>query len=484
MGSDERMGPADAGRGPGQQPPAQSWHSLTRQARYDEYRQMYLGDQWLSEPVPGERRLTVNYARVFVNKAASYLLGKPIGYNAQPLGAVGASTEQREAAERLIEDFLAEVGAFNDLGSVDLDAAITSGLLGDGAFTVRWDAGAGMPRVTAVDPGAIEARWRADDLRTLLWVRQSYYAMPAELTEEQVGRLGEPRPDTYASLAASEEWTPERWRLTVAGEEVDGGTNPYGVIPYVLYPNLRVPGEFWGESDLADLVELQRELNERVSIFSRILHVAGNPVAVITGADEEDTAALSLGPNKLWTLPNPESRAEVLDLLKSGGAEAHLRFIDLLYRAMHDISEMPRTSFGDSSGSSQARSGAALEIELQPLLHKLARKQALLSGAFERRAQLVLAVARVHGKKLPECRVSCIWPPVLPQDRQALVSQEVSLVNAGIHAPTQALSLLGASDPEPMFEKVIAEGKQLQEAGLKGPLTPRPPLPFKGRGGE
>ncbi len=36
-------------------------------------------------PAPGERRVTLNYARVFVNKAASYLLSKPIGYNAVPM---------------------------------------------------------------------------------------------------------------------------------------------------------------------------------------------------------------------------------------------------------------------------------------------------------------------------------------------------------------------------------------------------------------
>ena len=182
----------------------------------------------------------------------------------------------------------------------------------------------------------------------------------------------------------------------MGGVAVDGGPNPYGRIPYICFPNLRVPGEFWGESDLVDLLRLQRELNTRLSIFSRILEVAGNPVAVVTGADAEDTDSLRLGPNQLWTLPEG-AKAEVLDLLKAGGANAHLQYIDLIYRTMHDISEMPRTSFGDSSGQSTARSGVALEIELQPLLHKLARKRAILSRALERRAQLMLAIARLHG---------------------------------------------------------------------------------------
>jgi hypothetical protein len=215
-----------------------------------------------------------------------------------------------------------------------------------------------------------------------------------------------------------------------------------------------------------DLEELQQELNERLSVFSRILQVAGNPVAVIIGADEEDTRTLKLGPNQLWTLP-PEARAEVLDLLKAGGAEAHFRFIELMYRAMHDISEMPRTSFGDSSGSSQARSGVALEIEMQPLLHKLARKQAILSSAFVRRAQLVLKMARLHGEKLPEVFMRCSWPPALPQDRAALVQQEVALVGAGLHPRTLSMSLLNDPDPSHQLEKVLEEGKRFEEAGLQ-----------------
>lgn len=437
-------------------------HSLGRLSRYAQYRAFYNGEQWDDLPAPGERRLTFNYARVFVNKAASYLLGAAVGYDAAPLGAT--EPDGGRAGARAVEDYLRQVAEFNHLAALDLETAISSGCLGDGAWTVRWDAEAGQPRVTGVDPGSLEARWRADDLRTLLWVRQGYWTSRPELTAAQRARLargGAALPgDPYTPLRAEEDWTAQEWALWVAGTRVDGGPNPYGVIPYILFPNLRVPGEFWGESDLVDLVRLQRELNARLSIFSRILEVAGNPVAVITGADADSTDTLRLGPNQLWTLPDG-AKAEVLDLLKAGGAEAHLRYIDTLYRAMHDISEMPRTSFGDSSGTSAARSGVALEIELQPLLHKLARKRAILSIALERRAQLALAVARLHGAALPPVLLRTIWPPVLPQDRAALVAQETALVQAGIHPPTLALERLNDPDPTEVFARVLAERTQL-----------------------
>jgi hypothetical protein len=330
---------------------------------------------------------------------------------------------------------------------------------------IRWDAAAGLPRVTTVDPAGIDARWRADDLSTLLWVKQDYWLSLAELTPAQVGRYHlEGGEDWYAPLRACEYWTPHAWKLELNGQPIDGGPNPYGQIPYIIFPNLRVPGEFWGESDLVDLLQLQRDLNSRLSIFSRILEVAGNPVAVITGADADSTDSLRLGPNQLWTLPEG-AQADVLDLLKSGGADAHIKYIDTIYRAMHDISEMPRTSFGDSAG--QGRSGVALEIELQPLLHKLARKRAIMSIALERRTQLLLLMARLHGVKLPAVTLRTAWPLVLPQDRAALVQQETALVGAGIHPATTAMALLNDQDPEEQFKAVLEQGKQLVGAGFR-----------------
>src|SRR3954447_6926761 len=122
-----------------------SAHSAARLARYAQYRAFYNGEQWDDLPAPGERRLTFNYARVFVNKAASYLLGQPVGYEAISL-RMRNGTRGAQAAARAVEEHLAAVADFNHLAALDLDTAISSGCLGDGAWTVRWDAAAGLPR--------------------------------------------------------------------------------------------------------------------------------------------------------------------------------------------------------------------------------------------------------------------------------------------------------------------------------------------------
>src|SRR5207253_401280 len=128
---------------------------------------------------------------------------------------------------RQVERYLDRVSDFNQMAGLDQETAISSGCLGDGAFTVRWDAVENLPRVTAIDVRGLDARWRADDLRTLTWVRQRYWISPIELTEEQRNRLMEGKVggdiSDFKSLPAYEEWTGKEWRLVVDGVEVDGG---------------------------------------------------------------------------------------------------------------------------------------------------------------------------------------------------------------------------------------------------------------------
>ena len=460
-----------------------------RRARYQEYLDFYEGRQWTGRPLPGERRLTVNYARALVRKAVSYLFPEPVTFAVLPEG----HDEAAGGRAGLAEEALARVYAANELAAIDFNAAIDAAVLGDGAFKVVWDEAERRPVVTAVDVQGLSAWWAADDPRRVTRVVQRYVVAGeggdgSQVAGWQVGKRGEgaggaaaggreagfraPGRDAAGGrgtgfgvggdgagglsggpVAVVEEWTAERFTLTVGGAVVRDGANPFGWLPYVIFANAPRPQEFWGESDLVDLIEPARELNRRMSGVSRVLELSGNPIAVLENVESAD--GIQVGPGALWELPEG-ARAYLLDLLGGGGVGLHLQYIDLLYRTLHDLAETPRTAFGDSG---RALSGTALEVEIQPLVQKVKRKRRVWDSVFARRNALILdLLARFGGLDLGEGRrTAAIWGAILPTDREALVRQQVQLVEHGLAARRSALAQLGVEDPERELELIAGE---------------------------
>jgi hypothetical protein len=168
-----------------------------------------------------------------------------------------------------------------------------------------------------------------------------------------------------------------------------------------------------------------------------------------------------VGPGRLWELPK-DAKAYLLDLLSGGGVGLHIEYINLLYRVLHDLAEMPRTAFGDSSGT--GKSGVALENELQPMLQKVARKKAIWTVALEERSRMILRLHALHGDEAAGrvlagegFSLRVVWPPILPSDRSELVVQEKALVEAGIHSRRRAMDMLGEGDSEAEWRRVLEE---------------------------
>jgi hypothetical protein len=137
----------------------------------------------------------------------------------------------------------------------------------------------------------------------------------------------------------------------------------------------------------------------------------------------------------------------------------HVDYIDLLYRTIHDLSESPRTAFGDNARS---LSGVALEMELHPLLQKVKRKRTIRTAAYKHRNEMILKVMeKMSGENFGNYRPRIIWGPVLPQDRDRLVRDEEILVNSGIHSRRRAMNELGIADPDTEFGRWLEEQEML-----------------------
>ena len=257
---------------------------IDRIRRYRESLDFYQGKHWERRDWRGEKRLTFNYAKVFVDKITSYLMS---GVNFA-VDAVEDSDEARSRAQQA-EAVLYQVYEDNNLEQLDLETEMDCAVLGDAGYKVTWDEEARKVRVTAPDIQGIYVWWLGDDT-SRVWRVASKYCLSAEETE----LLYKIKPKTKTATIV-EVWTAWDFELYLNNVLQEKKPNPYGFIPFIIYPNLREPKKFWGISDLTQIMESQRELNRAMSQLSRILELSGNPIAVLENVEESEDIAVRPG---------------------------------------------------------------------------------------------------------------------------------------------------------------------------------------------
>lgn len=416
-----------------------------RMRGYRELLDFYYGRQWEGRQRRGDRRLVFNYAKVFIEKITSYLM-TGINFAVEPAEDTQIAADSARKAEKAL--YLAYED--NHLEQLDLETEIDCAVLGDGCYKVIWDTSEKKVRITSPDVQGLYTWCSGDDI-SRVWRVASRYRLSAE--EAEIIYKIRPKGKTAVII---ELWTDEEFQIYLDNTLIESKPNPYGFIPFIIFPNLREPKKFWGISDLPQIMESQRELNRAMSQLSRILELSGNPIAVLENVEESEDIAIR--PGAVWNIPE-DAKAYLLDLLQGGGVNLHINYIDLIFRALHDLSESPRSAFG---GIDRDLSGVALEIELQPLLQKVRRKRIIRAAVYNRRNEMVLRLLKKFtGEDFGRNHLRVLWGPVLPQDMTRKVSSEQVLVQNGIHSRRTAMDEVGIMDPDGEFKRWLEERESI-----------------------
>lgn len=440
-----------------------------RLRRYRQYQDFYEGRHF-ERARNGRSHLVLNYARVVADKGVAYLMGRGVGFSVAPAREASAR-DRRRAAEA--EQLLYDVGWQNDVEGVDLQVAQNASVLGDGVYKVLWEPSSGRIRILSVDPRTFFATWAGDDASTLRRVEVAYSLGAEDLAQGGYG-LSAGEADALCGsdgvAEVVERWSPHELSVIVARTVTRHGPNPYGFIPFVHVPNLPLANEPWGQSDLVDVIPINREIDERVSDQADVIRFHADPPIVFRGVT--DHADLAVGPGTVWDIP---SDADVKLLEWQGQAVAVGEHIERLYRTLYEVTETPRAAFGDSG---RMLSGVALETELRPIMQRTLRKRAWWTRALRRRSGMVLELARQFGvgraagsavRSVDEHRVRVLWPPMLPKDDAGEVQNQVRLVAAGLRSHRTAMDALGTESPEEELARVQSDRAALGEgAGAEG----------------
>jgi len=425
-----------------------------RLADYTNNLNFYKGNQW--EKQGRHRQLVFNYAKVAIDKVTSYLM-QGLTFACYPAENTDELKEKVVRAEHLLQDIYQN----NNLQQLDWETEIDTAILGDGCYKVIWDPDEKRIKITAPDIRGIYAWWLGDDLSNVWRVASRY-----KLSKAEADLLyGATKAATVTEL-----WTAKDFELFLDNDRIESKPNPYGFIPFIIFPNLREPKQFWGTSDIPSVKQPQRELNRAVSQLSRILELSGNPIAVLENIGESED--IQVQPGAVWTIPE-DAKAYLLDLLQGGGIRLHIDYIDLIYRCLHDISETPRAAYG---GTERDLSGAAMQIELGALIQKVTRKRTIRTNAYHQRTDMILRLAAKYmNENLDGITHRVVWGEILPQDTQRQAQNEQLLVQAGVHSRRTAMDEMGIMDPDEEFnrwleerEKILKMNQEFRAASTRG----------------
>ena len=442
-----------------------------RLAAYRSNLDFYQGNHWPTQS--RHRQLVFNYARVAIDKATSFLM-PGLNFACYPVTGAAGDNEAIKVKVRRAEQLLRQVYEDNNLQQLDYETEIDTAVLGDGCYKVIWDTDEKRIRITAPDVSGIYAWWLGDDTSRVWRVASRYTLTQDEVEMLYSGVIANPSPSVILSeaknlseiatsprfsgaprndrIVVTEVWTAGTFDLFLDNDLMESRPNPYGFIPFIIFPNLREPKKFWGTSDIPALMQPQRELNRALSQLSRILELSGNPIAVLENISSAED--IKVQPGALWTIPE-DAKAYLLDLLQGGGVRLHVDYIDLLYRALHDISETPRAAWG---GIEKELSGTALQIELGSLTQKVTRKRTIRTNAYQRRNAMILKLAEMFmNENFEGVNHRVVWGQVLPEDVSRQAQNEQLLVQAGVHSRRTAMDEMGVQDPDQEFNRWLEE---------------------------
>lgn len=273
----------------------------------------------------------------------------------------------------------------------------------------------------------------------------------------------------------------------VNDELLDARDNPLGAIPIVHIRNISISGSPWGLADIVDLIPLNREFNEKATEISDIVNYHAAPLTIVTGAK---VSQLERGAKKvIGGLPKD---ANVFNLENGVDLNGPLAYLDLIKRAMHELTGVPETALGMAQPISNT-SGVALQIQFLPLMNRYELKKVNYTLGLKRINELILRTLFLYepntlrydpdsqGMKTQDDQpdvldpadpavynVDIDWPPPLPIDQLVKLNEIQAKLALGLESKRGALRELGVEFVDEKMSEIFDE--QLREAKEEGAL--------------
>lgn len=482
-------------------------------SRYRKYHSQYApfdGDQW---PTDGSRpgrsgkiHITSNLIKPAVNIPAR-LEAKLPRITLKP-------TSTQDEAERIRAE-TAEKSVVTWLEASDWhiwmhDLTRGKHLYGKGVLKVFWNSAEKRPDVSVVEnPANLRVGWGSSDFRQIDWALYEYSLSPFQIMRRwpQIGVLPakEPngplqvikvggdhsdplgqRPNNIPDLRPVYQpsdyerkqvkvwdyWYKDSkgkvYNCIIVGERVEAERayhRELADIPYIVIENDHEPGSPEGISSIADLLDLQEEINRLLSMGVQLIVDNLDPAWQV----DDDSFPAGRVPKAGEIIPAGEGK-QIRAIEKPVNTFPVEQVLDRLLDQYHRVSGLSPIMFGDPSGSQV--SGRALAVMMDAYANRGdPRRDRLYAGLKELIIFWSIMVERLNPKVAGRGMKpifdglrawTIVGPEITPKDVIEATTNEINKVNAKIQSRRSAMDNLGIDSPEDELDLIAEELSDLQ----------------------
>ena len=465
---------------------------LLRQAFQGVFRWPTDWSQWIP-------KLRINLIRRTVLTHASFLMGKGFDIQVQPLDVTEDARKKAQVVEKALYELLEQSGR----ASVFQRAAQNASLLGMAVLRPYLETPKDGPAkvcIASCQPEYTYPIAKGDDYTSLAKV---FYAYTVDRTqavhlfgpgdyrnEREVDSQmrGEPLGNISTSgnhfilnrkVPVLEIWTDVEYALVVGGLVKYNGPNPYGFIPFEVVQNLDAGDGVEGLSDVADILELNEEVNQIYSLRAYHLKRWMKPTVVWPRAPQGGEDAIRKVVAGGGFIGSPTENVPGFMQPPDPGQNVS-EFLDRVRSVIVETAGLNETAFSGQSGAS-VQTGTALSVSFTNVLSTLGLKQANWSEGLRRLFAKVLELAETNVKEigvLPDPaaktskaegirvmgsdiaghrRVKVLWPGLMPKDDVQAARLELEKVSAGVQSRVSTIEKLGEDFPDDELSRIQEE---------------------------
>jgi len=433
---------------------------ISRISKYFLYWNFYRGEHWRQF---NETMLAFNYSKAFVDKVINFLLGKD-GFSFRVSRFDSDVIDKEE--ERVIEKFFLKEWRRNNLYHTLHEMLLMGSVCGDCWVTTEWETASNKVKITTAD-----SRYCFPEYDKTGKLTEMEFRFPLEKNEEnyllRCVKYSDKHFETWFQKSSGTYPVSDRKNRFGATKEA----NTYGFIPVVHIKNRPSPDSKYSQSDLTDIMKLNKIYNEIAIEVKSVIDYHTAPTTVITGASVNQ---LQRGIGTIWSgLP---AEANVFTLGLDADISSTLGFMELIKKAMHELSDVPENSLGQMQPISNT-SAAALQITYQPLIQQANLKWLMYGTGITtinnhiyqiRKLFDPVSVAELPVKFVEEYFSEPVFGYSFPRDRMVDIQMANQEIQLGIGGRREWMEKMGKNNIPDLLDEIREE--RLSEGELQSEI--------------